>query len=168
MISFGGLSFNWFLLLFIGIGFFYALRAGLGYVNVARDAKADYDYKLAQDMVDKRLSEMQYIKIYRRVHNPRSAAYVAATIFAIFIITPVTMAIFESVYNMIYNLSGQSRVIEPGFLVWQFFIFFFVLLNCAAIAYFMARHYHRYTPGSFLAEIEAEIEKSLAQKITNA
>jgi len=166
MISFGGISFNWFILLFICIGIIYALRAGLGYYNVARDAKADYDYKFPQGMIDARLDESRYIKIYKRVHNPRSTAYIAATIFAVFIITPISMTAFEFVYDIIYNLSGQSRVIEPGFLVWQFFIFFFILFNCAAIAYFMARHYHRHTPGSFLAEIDKDVamhDESLGQ-----
>jgi len=157
MISFGGLSFNWFILLFVLIGVVYALRAALGYYNVARDAKADYDYKFPQGMIDKRLNEEAYIRVFKRVHNPRSAAYIAGTIFAIFAITPISMVVFEYVYEIIYNLSGQSRVIEPGFLVWQFFIFFFILLNCAAIAYLIARHYHRHTPGTFLAEIEKDI-----------
>ena len=160
MVVFGGISFNWFILGFVLIGFFYAVRAGLGYYNVARDAKADYDYKLPQGMVDTRLSEDGYIRVFKRVHNPRSAAYIAGGIFAIFAITPITMVIFEHVYNLIYNLSGQSRVIEPGFLVWQFFIFFFLIANCAAIAYFIARHYHRHTPGTFLAEIEKEVSSN--------
>jgi len=160
MITFGGLSFNWFILGFACIGLVYAVRAILGYYNVANDAKADYDYKFPQGMIDERLSQDSYIRVYKRVHNPRNLAYVAGAIFAVFAITPVTMVIFEYVYNLIYNLSGQSRVIEPGFLVWQFFIFFFILTNCAAIAYFIARHYHRNTPDTFLAEIEKEVQAS--------
>ncbi len=157
MITFGGISFQWFLWFFAAIGLIYALRAVFGYYNIARDAKADYDYKYPQGMIDKRLDEESYVRVYRRVHNPRSSAYIAGTIFAIFAITPITMTIFEFIYEIIYNLSGQSRVIEPGFLVWQFLIFFFVIFNCAAIAYFIARRYHRRSPGTFLAEIDTEI-----------
>jgi len=160
MITFGGISFNWFILGFALIGLIYALRAGLGYYNVAKDAQADYAYKHPQGMIDTRLSKESYIRIYRRVHNPRSSTYVAAAIFAIFAITPITLTIFEYVYNIIYNISGQSRVIEPGFLVWQFFIFFFILINCASITYFIARHYHRHTPGTLLAEIENDINSN--------
>jgi len=161
MITFGGISFNWFILLFALIGIFYAVRAALGYYNVARDAKADYDYKLPQGMVDKRLNEESYIRVFKRVHNPRSTAYIAGTIFTIFAITPITMVIFEHGYNLVYNLSGQSRVIEPGFLVWQFFIFFFLIANCALIAYLVARHYHSHTPGTFVAEIEKEVSNKV-------
>ena len=136
----------------------YAVRAAVGYYNVARDAKADYDYKYPQGMVDDRLTEEAYIRVYKRVYNPRSLVYIAATIFAIFIITPISMVVFEYIYNIIYNLTGQSRVIEPGFLVWQFFIFFFIIVNCAAIAYFIARRYHSRSPGTFLAEIEKDLQ----------
>lgn len=157
MITFGGLSFNWFILGFALIGVIYALRAAYGYYNVARDAQADYEYKHPQGMIDERLTKDQYLRVYKRVYNPRNLAYIAGAIFAIFIITPISMVIFEFIYNIIYNLSGQSRVIEPGFLVWQFFIFFFIIVNCAAIAYFIARQYHRKAPETFLAEIEKEV-----------
>ncbi|MEP1231241.1 MAG: hypothetical protein ABJG88_11235 [Litorimonas sp.] len=157
MITFGGISFNWFILLFAVIGVIYALRAIAGYYAVGRDARADYDYKHPQGMIDNRLNEESYIRVYKRVHNPRNLAYIAVTIFSIFALTPVSMIIFEYVFNIIYNLSGQSRVIEPGFLVWQFFIFFFILANCTAIAYLFARHYYRNTPETFLSEIEKQV-----------
>lgn len=155
----GGVTFNWFIILIALIGLIYAVRAAIGYYNVAKDAHEDYDYKKRNDMMDARLSEAEYVNIYRRTNNPRSTAYIAMTIFTIFVITPVSMFIFEHVYTFIYNVSGQSRVIEPGFLVWQFFIFFFFIANCAVIAYFMARRYHRNTPGTLSVEIDQAVRK---------
>jgi hypothetical protein len=73
---------------------------------------------------------------------------------AILIITPFAMIGFEAGLNLMYNLSGQSRVIEPGFLVWQFFLFFGIIAVWVGIAYLSARHYHRNAPGSLQFELD--------------
>jgi len=158
MQKFDGISFLWAVALLAIIGLSYGLRAFIGYRNIARDAEDDYDYKEPQGMIDPRISKEGYIRAYKRFHNPRSSAYVAATFAAILGLTWPAMGLLSVILEFVYNVSGRSRVIEPGFLVWQFFIFFGVIVIWAGIAYFMARRFHRRAPISFRDEQIREME----------
>jgi len=76
------------------------------------------------------------------------------TMLAILLVTPIALKGFEVGLNFIYNLSGQNRVIEPGFLVWQFFLFFGIIAVWVSIAYLAARHYHRSETGNLQFEMD--------------
>lgn len=130
------------------------LRAILSYRAVAGDAQTDYAYKSERGMIPKELSKSRYIEIYRRVNNPRAAGYAASGLGIILAATPFIFWGLEWGLRTLYNLSGQDRVIEPGYLVWQFIIFFAVLMIWAAIIYAVARRYHRKAPGSLQYEID--------------
>jgi len=123
MKSFEGISFLWAIALMAGLAAIFSLRALLAWLSVRRDARADFDYKRTQGMVPDAMDRDNYEKIYARVYGPRGPIHVAGAMLAILILTPVAMVVFEFVFNLLYNLSGQNRAIEPGFLVWQFFLF---------------------------------------------
>jgi len=59
--------------------------------------------------------------------------------------------------NLIYNLSGQNGVIEPGYLVWHFFLFFGMSAVWVTIACHAAKRYHRTAPGSLQYEIDQHL-----------
>jgi len=158
MRSFEGISFWWAIVILAVIGLVYGLRAVLGYRTVARDAEDDYNYKQPQGMIDKRLSKDGYIRAYKRFYNPRGPAYVAGGIAAILILTWPAMALLEFILEQAWQLSGRSRVIEPGFLVWQFIIFFSVIAFWVFIASRTARRYHRYAPVTFRDEMLKEMD----------
>lgn len=157
MQSFDGISFWWAIALLAVVGLVYGLRAFLGYRSVARDAQSDYDYKQPQGMIDARLSREGYIRAYKRFHNPRGSAYVAGAIAAILILTGPAMALLEFILEQVWQLSGRPRSIEPGFLVWQFIIFFSVIGFWVFIASRAARRFHRYAPVTFRDEMLKEI-----------
>jgi len=159
MRSFEGISFWWAIALLALIGVVYGIRAYIGYKAVARDAEEDYNYKHPQGMIDKRLSKDGYIRAYKRFHNPRGSVYVASGIAAILILTGPAMAVLEFVLEQIWQLSGRPRSIEPGFLVWQFIIFFSVIGFWVFIASKTARRYHRYAPVTFRDELLKEMDK---------
>ncbi|WP_409432726.1 hypothetical protein ACJ3XI_11025 [Litorimonas sp. RW-G-Af-16] len=147
----------WALCLLALVASIYSVRAALGYANVARDAEDDFAYKTPKAMIPAGLSKEAYVEIYRRVNNPRAAAYVAGGLWSILLLTPVIFKALEWGLNLIYNLSGQNRVIEPGYLVWQFIIFFAVMMIWAGIAYGFARHFHRHAPGSLQYELDQAV-----------
>ena len=159
MISVGGISVNWFIIAVAMMGLIYALRAFIALNRLGDEAKADYAYKNAQKALDPRIAQEDYVKIYRYVHRPRKQIYIAAAILALFVITPISFVVFDFIYRLIYNASGQSRVIEPGFLVWQFFLFFFFIINCVTIIYFMARRFYSHAPSALHHEIERFLQK---------
>jgi len=158
MKNFDGISFLWAVALLALIGVFYGIQAFFGYRTVARDAEEDYDYKQPQGMIDSRLSREGYIRAYKRSHNPRRAAYIAGTIAAILVLTWPAMAVVDFILEQLYQATGRSRVFEPGFLVWQFLIFFSMIAVWVTIASTGARRYHRYAPISFRDEMIKEMD----------
>ncbi len=156
MPSLSGISFNWFIVILGVIIAFYAVRAFLGYRSVARDAEADYTYKIQNGMDDPRLNKEGYISAYKRFYNPRGTLYVAATLAAMVILTPVALIIIQFLLEQLYQISGRSRVIEPGFLVWQFFIYFLLLMSWALMCYVSARQFYKRAPGTLSQEMERE------------
>ncbi len=159
MQHFDGISFLWAIALLTGVAILYGLRAVIGYNRVAKDAAAEYDYRMGKGMIDDRISRSGYLRAYKRHHNPRSLAYVAGTIAAILLLTAPALAIVQFVLEQFWIFMGRSRVFEPGFLVWQFFIFFAIIGIWAVIAYAGARHYHRGTSISMRDEILKEIAR---------
>ena len=59
--------------------------------------------------------------------------------------------------RMLRYVTAQSRVIEPGYLVWQFFLFFGMIAVWVAIAYLAARSYHRTAPGNLQYELDQHL-----------
>lgn len=157
MQKFEGISFVWALVLMGTIALIFAVRAFIGWRQVRGDAHADYDYKQANNMMPGAMTREAYEQIYRRVYGPRGPLHVAGAMLAILIATPIAMFGFEAGLNLIYNLSGQSRVIEPGFLVWQFFLFFGIIAVWVSIAYLAARRYHQTAPGSLQFEMDQHL-----------
>jgi len=157
MQKFEGISFIWALVLMAALALIFGVRTLLGWQQVRRDARDDYVYKQANGMVPDSLDRDNYEQIYRRVYGPRGPIHVAGAMLAILIATPIAMIGFEAGLNLIYNLSGQNRVIEPGYLVWQFFLFFGMIAVWVTIAYYAAKHYHSKAPGSLQFEIDQHL-----------
>ncbi len=135
----------------------FGVRTFISWQQVRTDAREDYDYKRANGMLPDSLDRESYENIYRRVYGPRGPFHVVCAMVAILVVTPVAMLGFEQGLNLIYDLSGQSRVIEPGFLVWQFFLFFGMIAVWVSIAYLVAKHYHRNAPGNLQYEIDKHL-----------
>lgn len=158
MQKFEGISFVWALIIIGGIALLYGFRAYLGYRAVAKDAEADYTYKFSEGMLDKRLSREGYIRAYKRYNNPRSTAFVGIGMASILLLTVPAMLLIQFIYENVWQLSGQSRMFEPGFLVWQFVLFFSILGIWTTIGYLTARRYHRFAPISLRDEILKELD----------
>lgn len=157
MQKFEGISFIWALVLMGVLALIFGVRTFIGWQQVRRDAREDYEYKRRNGMVPDNLDREIYEQIYRRVYGPRGPLHVVGAMVAILLATPVAMLGFEQGLNWIYNLSGQSRVIEPGFLVWQFFLFFGMIAVWVSIAYFVAKRYHSKAPGNLQYEIDQHL-----------
>lgn len=161
MQKFEGISFLWALALMGVLALIFTVRAIWAWQQVRRDAQADYAYKQANGMVPDMIDRSTYEQIYRRVYGPRGPLHVAGAMAAILLITPLAMYGFEAGLDLMYNLSGQSRVIEPGFLVWQFFLFFGMIAVWVGIGYLAARQYHRTAPGSLQFELDQHLYADL-------
>ncbi len=159
MRNFEGISFLWAVALLALIGLLYSLRAYIGFRNVDRDAQEDYDYKQERSMLDGRLSRDGYVKVFKRLHNPRRPAYIATGIFAILLLTWPIMGLLSFILEQLYQLSGRDRVFEPGFLVWQFCIFFGIIFSWTVISYTIARRYHLLAPGTPQYETDQQVKE---------
>lgn len=153
---------EYFYLWVIGIGTLIALiftiKALWGYRQVRADAISDYAYRTQEGMLSDRISQERYVRAYCRFNAPRSTAYMAGAFWAILLLTYPFLALIQFVLEQWWIATGRSVVIEPGFLVWQFMIFFAVIGLWAAIAYVTARRYHRRTMISLEREIQKDME----------
>ena len=119
-----------FTLIIFGVGaiaLFYALRTLVGYQQVWRDSESDYSYKMSQGMVPEGLSRDGYLKAYRRFYAPRGAAHVAGALGAILFLTYPAITLIQILLDQAWIATGRGDVIHPGYLVWQFMIFFGIL-----------------------------------------
>lgn len=145
------------ILALIAIALFNAVRALRGFAQVNRDAPEDFAYRHARGMIPAGLSQEGYVRAYKRLHSPRANTYIAVTITALLVLSPIIMTAIGAFLQLIWQIGGQSRSLEPGYLVWQFFIFFLMIAVWAGICYFAARRYHRRAPGTFDQELEREM-----------
>ena len=133
----------------------YTVRAAAGWVSVRRDAGVDFDYRSANGMVPAGVDRDAYVATYNRVNGPRGATHAAVALWGVLLATPVIAKMLEFLLEQLWQASGQSRVFEPGYLVWMFFIFFGMMGTWAAIAFVVARHYHKHAPARFEDELRS-------------
>ena len=131
----------------------YTVRAVVGWAAVRGEAQSDYDYRAANGMVPRGVGQQDYIATYRRVNGPRGSIHAAAALWAMLLATPLIAVIMEFLLNQLWLATGQSRVFEPGYLVWAFFIFFGLMGAWAAIGFIAARRYHKHAPARFEDEL---------------
>lgn len=137
------------------VALIYSVRALIGWSRVTSEARDDYQYRTQHGMLNTNLKEDQFVSVYKRVNGPRGETHIAVALWVVLIGTPVFAKILEILLEAVYQLTGRSRVFEPGFLVWQFFIFFGLFAAWAAIGFLVARHYHAKAPARFDEEIRA-------------
>jgi len=154
MLSIYGISLLWPFLAILCVALIFGFRSFFSHLQVRADARSDYIYKTEQKMLPAGLKQADYERIYIRVYGPRSQTYMFYGIMAILVGSPIAMYILQLVLNMIYHLSGQNRVIEPGYLVWQLLLFFSLIFIWVGIGYVVARIYHSKTPGNLQYEID--------------
>lgn len=156
-----------FILLFVLI----ALRAGLGYLNVRKDAREEWPlFKEARKDLTKGVNAEQFESAYVRTHGPRGALYGAVMLVTAAVLTPVIMLILTALYGILIaepvtgtgvsssDLAGevgrQFRLDGP--LVYAFFLFFGLIASWGLVAFFVAQRFHRLRPGSLEDELRVE------------
>lgn len=133
----------------------FTLRAVIGWLGLRRDAEDDFDYRAQHGMVPSGVDRTAFVSTYCRVNGPRTSIYAAVALWSVLLATPIIAKILEIGLDLLWQLSGQSRVFEPGYLVWAFFIFFGLFGAWAGIAYLVARRYHARTPGRLDDELKS-------------
>lgn len=136
----------WGLFGLLAVAGFFAVLARIQANKIKQEAQADWAYRVREDMQDLRVGQDGYARAYCAAHTPRKAKTIAKILAALALLTVPAFALIERVLHYIWMWSGQSRVFEPPFLVWQFSIFFSILACwIAIIAFFLRRHY-RHSP----------------------
>lgn len=140
----------------------YTVRAVIGWAGLSAEAAEDFAYRRNNQMIAETVDQAQFVAAYRRVNSPRASTYIAATLWSVLLATPLIAKIMEFLLDLLWQASGQSRVFEPGYLVWAFFIFFGLMGSWAAICFLSARRYHARVPG----RLEDELPKRPRTDIT--
>lgn len=133
----------------------FTVRAGIGWMGIEREAHEDFDYRTQHSMIAPGIERAPFVATYRRINGPRTASYAAGTLWTVLLATPLIAKILEVALDLLWQASGRSRVFEPGYLVWAFFIFFSLFGAWAVIAYLFARRYHARTPGRLEDELKS-------------
>ena len=154
-VFFNGISFVWVLAILAVLALLSGARAWFSYRKLTQDAEADWAYQVAHNMQDLRLSEQSFVDVYRKVNAPRLPLYLAIGSALILGLTPIVLGLLNVLLWGLWKLNGSSRVFEPGYLVWEFFIFFGVIALWALIGASVARRYHANGPGLMRDELIA-------------
>jgi hypothetical protein len=133
----------------------FTVRAVVGWAGINKDAQEDFDYRTQHGMIPASVDRAAFVDTYRRINGPRPSTYAAAALWTVLLATPIIAKILEVALDLLWQVSGRSRVFEPGYLVWAFFIFFGLFGAWAAIAYIFARRYHARTPGRLEDELKS-------------
>ena len=154
-VFFNGISFVWVLALLAVLALLFGGRAWFSYRKLTQDAQVDWAYQVDHNMQDLRLSEQSFVNVYRKVNAPRLPLYLAIGSALIFGLTPIVLGLLNVLLWGLWKLNGSSRVFEPGYLVWEFFIFFGLIALWALIGASVARRYHANGPGLMRDELIA-------------
>ncbi len=144
-----------FLMLLAGV--FYGLHR-IARRKILAEAEADWAYRVRENMQDLRVDRTGYVRAFTRAHAPRKTKYIAMALASLALLTLPAFAVLERVLFYIWRATLPSRVFEPPFLVWQFSIFFGILISWVGIVGYFVRRYHKRAPK--LMRDELLIERS--------
>jgi hypothetical protein len=148
-----GISFLWVLAAIAALAVIFGLRTWLAYRRLTAEAEAEWDYQVSENMQDLRLTKTAFVRAFRKVSAPRASLYLAGGLAAILLLTPIAFGLINLGLYGVWKASGESRVFEPGYLVWEFSIFFAIIAIWALIGANVARRYHRNAPGLMRDEL---------------
>ena len=157
-VFFNGISFVWVLAALAVFVAILGLRAWLGYRGLDAEAETDWDYRVSNNMQDLRLNKDGFVRAYRKVNAPRLPLYLAGGAALILALTPLVFGLINVMLWGVWKFSDESRVFEPGYLVWEFSIFFGLIAAWALIGAGVARRYHAKAPALMRDEMMAERE----------
>ncbi len=111
-----------------------------------REVKAFAPDVLAAKKRDKELPEdvtdAEFTDLYLRSEGPRGQTYFFACAAVMFLLLGPFVSGFNSVWNMIWLMSGKSPVFETGTLIHTFMVFLsFMFATIALLAIAMRRYY---------------------------
>ncbi|MEE9272394.1 MAG: hypothetical protein V3U57_03905 [Robiginitomaculum sp.] len=141
--------------LYIGMVFtaLFGIRAWLDYRVLEKDAAGDWDYRVTENMQNLRLTKDAYINIYKKVNAPRTALYLFIGGLAVIVLSPIVLAAGNAFLYLVWQVSGKSKVYQPGYLVWMFFLFFALIGLWVFIGARVSRHFHKHAPSTMRDEI---------------
>ena len=87
------------------------------------------------------VEEAEFADLYLRSEGPRAQTYIFACAAALFLLLGPFVAVFNSVWNMFWEMSGRSPVFETGTLIHTFTVFL-AFMGTAIVL--LAAAMHRY------------------------
>ena len=151
-----GYGLFWIIAIFVLFGF-WALFIGWKYTSSKADARAVYD---ANQPFDKRLKSMDfsvYERVYIRAFGPRPAIYAALSTLTALITMPLCFVLSETIFNLLWNNSGQDEVMDYGLAPWLFFVTLIMIAIWISIGAVFVRLYYLNKPQSFDKELDKEL-----------
>lgn len=137
----------------LALAVIFALRAVLSYRLLSADGAEEYVYRQSENMLCSTISQADFVSAYRRVNAPRGALYAAILFFCNAALTVPLLSFLTFAFEYLWRYSGQSRVIEPGYMVWSMMLCAGVILGWGLMSYLIMSRYHARTPGTLEQEL---------------
>ena len=137
----------------IGLTVIFALQAILGYRGLEQDGAQEYAYRRSENMRGAEVDEAEFVSVYKRVNAPRGPVYAAILFFCNAVLTLPLLGVLTFAFEYIWRFSGQSRAIEPGYLVWAMMLCAGVILGWGLTSYLIMSRYHARRPGTLEQEL---------------
>jgi hypothetical protein len=106
------------------------------------------------------LDEPAYRRAYFRAYGPLGSihAYVALALAAL--LTPPALIAYGAAWRLGWRLAGSPATFQPGYLVWQFYLFFALIASWAVVAGVVMRRHHRHRARELKYELARERERA--------
>jgi len=142
-----------FLILFAA---FLAMAAAAFFVRRAalRDAAEVFDKRQEESPGSlKGLDQENFSAAYLRAHGARAQIFLALALGGALAASPIALGVLRYAWRVGWVASERPAFYAEGVLIWQFYMFFGLIMVWAAIAAFAARLYHQKAGGSLDEEI---------------
>lgn len=101
----------------------------------------------------------EFTSLYLRAEGPRAGTYMCASAAFMAVSLPPLSGVFNSAWNLLWQLSGGSPVFEEGTLIHTFgFFLAFMLMAISILAIAMQRYYARMPPN--LRQVLTSVKES--------
>lgn len=98
------------------------------------------------------------LRAYQRAYGPRGQLYALAGLAAAALVSAPALTALHGVWRLGWLASGRPEGFAPGLLLYQFYLFFGLILCWVGVGALCARLFHARRPAGFAAELAQRAE----------
>ena len=114
------------------------------------------------------VDEALFRRVYVRAYGPTGAMHGVVALLGAAVLTVPALVLLGAGWRIVWRLTGELQTYAEGQLIWQFYIFFGLIISWVIVAALVMRRHHANRPREFRQELLLEVDRARSRERVEA